>query len=177
MQATAQRRPRALVRVLSIALLPAVWAACAPRGMAEMAYPAGPVTVAQEGAVTCPAIETNGNGSSAQAPTLTNEAAVIEALRGDNGVAGLLHAGTTARVDLRVLVDETGRAQRFEVLRPSGHAVLDSAVRRTVGSMRFAPATVAAQPVAACASLPLIVGAVDTQAAAPAPAWPGRPDR
>ena len=63
--------------------------------------------------------------------------------------------GIEGRVVLQVEILQNGNAGRIEILRSSGHELLDQAAIKAVGGWRFAPARVAGAPVTAWAEVPI----------------------
>lgn len=77
--------------------------------------------------------------------------------------------GHQGRVEMRVLVDISGRAAKAEIVRPSGFPLLDQAALGYTKCMRFAPGHMDDRPVAMWASAPVNFILRDTRP--PAAGW------
>jgi protein TonB len=64
--------------------------------------------------------------------------------------------GAEGRVVLRVRVDAGGHAETVDIVRSSGHDLLDEAARRAVAKWRFVPGRLAGLPVAASVDVPVV---------------------
>ena len=69
--------------------------------------------------------------------------------------AGARRRGVQGEVLVRVAVGRDGRAERVEVLRTSGSALLDAAAVEALERWRFEPARAGGQPVAATVEIPV----------------------
>ena len=65
------------------------------------------------------------------------------------------HLGEEGRVVLRVLVNESGQAERVEIQQSSGYARLDQAAREAVQAARFQPHLEDGRPVRVFAIVPI----------------------
>lgn len=64
--------------------------------------------------------------------------------------------GEQGTVIVRVYVEATGEASRFELERSSGYERLDKAALRAASAMRFKPATHLGEPVASSVIVPMV---------------------
>jgi protein TonB len=64
--------------------------------------------------------------------------------------------GQEGEVLLRLQISSTGVVESIEVIRSSGHRLLDRAARESAGSLRFHPATRNGEPVTSTLDLPLV---------------------
>lgn len=135
--------------------------------VADPGSPRPPNRSGRDNKVSCnedTSLPTTSDATAARQATRANPASLIPPRWGRSGLGNAppvyplaaRRNGAEGRVVLRVRVDVDGHAEAVEIVRSSGHDLLDEAARRAVAAWRFVPGRLAGIPVPASVDVPVV---------------------